>query len=71
LRILEVEVDGGEGGEGVLQFDVEWLAVLRKTHHLLSTSRGPCRMPLEVEPATAQVGEASPALPYPLDADRG
>ena len=38
-----------------LSYDAEWLAVMRKTHHLLSTSRGNVSVPSTVQPATPTV----------------
>ena len=43
--------------EHTLQFDIEWLAVLRKTHHLLKTDRGTVHLPTVVEPPTTEVGK--------------
>jgi hypothetical protein len=41
--------------EEELQFDVEWLAVLRKTHGLLRPHRGNVTMPAQVYSVTEQV----------------
>lgn len=40
-----------------LEFDVEWLAVLRRTHNLLQTHRGVVQLPQQVDKITAQVCE--------------
>ena len=48
-----------------LQYDPEWLAILRRTHSLLSTSRGNVKMPAMVEPCSeAEIQEAG-SFPLP------
>jgi len=59
LHILDISTDltpheGDEDNEGELQWDVEWMAILQKTHSLLRTSMGMCPLPKEVEPVTDQ-----------------
>lgn len=43
------------GEAPTLSYDAEWLAVMRKTHNLLSTSRGNVSVPSTVQPATPTV----------------
>ncbi|CAB1120964.1 unnamed protein product [Ectocarpus sp. CCAP 1310/34] len=40
-------VGGGEGDEVLLEYDVEWLSIVQKSHYLLSNSRGHVDMPFE------------------------
>jgi len=42
----------GESSE--IEFDLEWLAVLRRTHNLLQTHRGVVQLPQEIQPVTKQ-----------------
>ena len=37
------EEGGGEGEEVLVEYDVEWLAILQASHHLLTSSRGRVR----------------------------
>ncbi|GAX22024.1 hypothetical protein FisN_6Hh271 [Fistulifera solaris] len=49
LSIVHIEKPVGEDDESNgLSYDPEWLAVLRKTHHLSSNSRGPVRVPVDI-----------------------
>ena len=52
-----------------LQYDPEWLAILRRTHTLLSTSRGNVKMPAMVEPCSEgeiqEAGSIHPSTPPP------
>ncbi|CAN0477127.1 unnamed protein product, partial [Discosporangium mesarthrocarpum] len=37
VSIPQQEEGKGGGGEVALEYDVEWLALIKKTHHLLTT----------------------------------
>ena len=43
-------------------YDPEWMAIIRKTHHLLDPSRRRVCMPSQVLPATAEVWSACSAV---------
>ena len=55
LEIISVPVQL-EGQPNALAYDLEWLATLRRTHSLLSTTRGRVTMPARVERVTIEVG---------------
>ena len=38
-----------------ISYDAEWLAIMRKTHHLLNTTRGAVRVPDLVTPVSVEV----------------
>lgn len=40
-----------------LEFDPEWLAVLRRTHTLLKTQRGDVHLPQQVDKVSEEVSE--------------
>lgn len=43
LQLVSVPRPDGEGGEGdevLVEYDVEWLSIVKSTHHLLSNTRG-------------------------------
>jgi hypothetical protein len=55
---MQVPITHSGSGDSVsdeLQFDLEWLAVLHRTHTLLQTHSGVVHMPQEVHPVTEQV----------------
>ena len=54
LQILTMESKESDG-IGTLQYDPEWVAVLVKTHALLSTSRGRISVPEMVTAPTPEV----------------
>lgn len=55
LQILSIPVSGCDReykGERCLEYDAEWLAILRRSHNLLSTHPRDVAMPAELHPAT-------------------
>ena len=50
----EAETEAEDGGVGAIEYDPEWLAILRKTHHLLDTGRHRVHLP------TSSGGEGDP-----------
>ena len=57
LQVVSVrpQYEQSPGEAPTLSYDAEWLAVMRKTHNLLSTSRGNVSVPSTVQPATPTV----------------
>ena len=46
LQLVSVPRPDGEGGEGsevLVEYDVEWLSIVKASHHLISTFRGRVR----------------------------
>lgn len=43
------------GGIGGIQLDLEWMAVVRRTHQYVQPNRGVVKLPAMVEPVTAEV----------------
>jgi Lariat debranching enzyme, C-terminal domain len=56
LQVVSVppQYECGPGGP-TLVYDAEWLAIMRKTHSLLSTSRGNVSVPSSVQPVSPEV----------------
>jgi hypothetical protein len=58
LQFMQVPITNTGSGDTIsdeLQFDLEWLAVLRRTHTLLQTHSGVVHMPQEIRPVSEQV----------------
>ena len=53
IEIIDISVAQSAEGKKELHFDVEWLAIMTKTHHLLSTSRGNVTLPAIASPVTS------------------
>jgi len=54
LSILHIDVGDRPTGNTALEFDPEWLAVLRKTHHLNSVRKGKVYLPDDVIEISAE-----------------
>jgi hypothetical protein len=48
------EEQSSHAPSGELEFDAEWLAVLRRTHHLLQTHRGAVHLPTQINAVTQE-----------------
>ena len=57
LQVISVPCQSEVGSDGPLElsYDCEWLAIMIKTHHLLSTSRGIVSIPSIIEPLNSEV----------------
>ena len=53
IEVIEIPVPQSAEEKKELHFDVEWLAIMTKTHHLLSTSRGNVTLPAVTSPVTS------------------
>jgi lariat debranching enzyme len=60
LSIVHIEKPLGreDDNSSGLSYDPEWLAVLQKTHHLSSTSRGPVHVPVDIVSASREEVDA-------------
>ncbi|CAM9984150.1 unnamed protein product [Ascophyllum nodosum] len=61
LQLVSVPRPDGEGGEGsevLVEYDVEWLSIVKASHHLISTFRGRVEMPFETPRVEASQMEA-------------
>lgn len=55
LQLLQIPRQRPPSSESKLEYDIEWLAILKSTHYLLSTIRGRVFMPMELTQPSEEV----------------